>query len=79
MNIATTISQIRKDNKMPKHSFHFYATTIDSQIPGEDVRMRVIGPEYDSGLYLSNSYDVDSEGNIVRGFYQNGIRLLMMN
>ena len=29
--------------------------------------MRVISPEHDASLYLSNSYGVDSEGNIVRG------------
>ena len=29
--------------------------------------MRVISPEHDFDLYLSNSYGVDSEGNIVRG------------
>ena len=29
--------------------------------------MRVISPEHDVDLYLSNSYGVDSEGNIVRG------------
>ena len=29
--------------------------------------MRVISPEHDVDLYWSNSYGVDSEGNIVRG------------
>lgn len=55
------------NQEMPKHRFHFYARSIDSQIPGEDVGMRVISPEHDASLYLSNSYGVDSEGNIVRG------------
>lgn len=55
------------NQEMPKHRFNFYARSIDSEIPGEDVGMRVIGDEYDAGLYLSNSYGVDSEGNIVSG------------
>ncbi|WP_195986966.1 helix-turn-helix transcriptional regulator [Clostridium sp. D53t1_180928_C8] len=55
------------NQEMPKHRFHFYAGSIDSEIPGEDVGMRVIGNEYDASLYLSNSYCVDSKGNIVRG------------
>lgn len=55
------------NQKMPKHSFHFYSASIDSQIPGEDVGMRVISPKYEASLYLSNSYGVDSEGNIVSG------------
>lgn len=55
------------NQKMPKYSFHFYAATIDSQIPGEDVAMRVIGPEYGASLYLSNAYIVDSNGNLIDG------------
>lgn len=55
------------NQKMPKYSFHFYAQQISSEIPDEDVSLLVIGPEHDAGLYLSNSYGVDSEGNIVRG------------
>lgn len=55
------------NQKMPKYSFHFYAQQISSEIPDEDVSLLVIEPEHDAGLYLSNSYGVDSEGNIVRG------------
>lgn len=55
------------NQEIPKYSFHFDATFIDSEIPGEDVGMRVIGNDYDAGLYLSNSYNVDSEGTIVKG------------
>ncbi|MDU4324370.1 MAG: helix-turn-helix transcriptional regulator [Clostridium celatum] len=55
------------NQKMPKYSFHFYAQQISSEIPDEDVSLLVIGPEHAAGLYLSNSYGVDSEGNIVRG------------
>lgn len=55
------------NQKMPKYSFHFYVQQISSEIPDEDVSLLVIGPEHDASLYLSNSYGVDSEGNIVRG------------
>ena len=55
------------NQKMPRYSFNFYATTIDSQIPGEDVAMRVIGPGYSASLYLSNTYTVDSNGNLIDG------------
>ena len=55
------------NQKMPKYSFHFYATTIDSQIPGEDISMRVIDPSYGAYLYLSNTYKVDSNGNLING------------
>lgn len=55
------------NQKMPRYSFNFYATTIDSQIPGEDVAMRVIAPGYSASLYLSNTYTVDSNGNLIDG------------
>lgn len=55
------------NQKMPRYSFNFYATTIDSQIPGEDVAMMVIGPGYSVSLYLSNTYTVDSNGNLIDG------------
>lgn len=55
------------NQKMPRYSFNFYATTIDSQIPGEDVAMRVIGSGYSASLYLSNTYTVDSNGNLIDG------------
>ncbi|MDU5260808.1 MAG: helix-turn-helix transcriptional regulator [Clostridium celatum] len=55
------------NQKMPRYSFNFYATTINSQIPGEDVAMRVIGPGYSASLYLSNTYTVDSNGNLIDG------------
>ena len=55
------------NQKIPRYSFNFYATTIDSQIPGEDVAMRVIAPGYSASLYLSNTYTVDSNGNLIDG------------
>ena len=61
------IQFILGNQKMPKYKFHFYACSIDSQILGEDVSMRVIDPSYGAYLYLSNTYVLDLDGNIIKG------------
>lgn len=54
------------NQKMPKYSFHFYNQSILSEIPNENVSIRVIG---DNKVYLklSNNYILDSEGNLIDG------------
>lgn len=54
------------NQKMPKYSFHFYNQSILSEIPNENVSIRIIG---DNKVYLklSNNYIFDSEGNLIDG------------
>lgn len=54
------------NQKMPKYSFHFYNQSILSEIPTENVSIRIIG---DNKVYLklSNNYILDSEGNLIDG------------
>ena len=54
------------NQKMPKYSFHFYNQSISSEIPNEDVFIKIIG---DNKIYLnlSNNYTLDSDGNLIDG------------